>query len=189
MGGFKKWHETAIHLPKVNQTHNYDCGAAALRAVATYYGVGPEDEGDFIKICNTSKKLGTDPTDIVAAARSMGLRANTFEDMSLDDLMMFIERRKPVICAIQAWGDEEDYDDLQSGHYVVVMGYDERYIYFEDPSLHNQRARGRMTHDEFAEQWVDLDRKKRVLHHCGIVVWKPTPPKEQDLVLRTRKVK
>jgi predicted double-glycine peptidase len=44
-------------------------------------------------------------------------------------------RGRPVIVQIQAWGDEgTDYtNDFDDGHYVVAIGFDENYLYFEDP--------------------------------------------------------
>lgn len=186
---FKTWYENLIHLPFVHQTHNYDCGAAALRAVAHYYGAGPDDEGDFIKICNTSKKHGTDPTDIEAAAKKIGLRVRRIEGMSVDRLKGFLDDGKPVICAIQAYGeDEEDYDELKSGHYVVAIGYDEKYIFFEDPSVKSKPSRGHIPVDEFVERWVDVDRKKRVYDQLGIVVWKDAAPEEKDFIQRSKKI-
>jgi uncharacterized protein YvpB len=55
--------------------------------------------------------------------------------MLISDLENSIMRGRPIIVQIQAWGDEgtnytNDFDD---GHYVVVIGFDENYLYFEDP--------------------------------------------------------
>lgn len=185
---FKTWFENILHLPKIVQTHSYDCGAAALRAVAHYWGVGPDREGDFIKACETSKKLGTDPTDIIKAAKKMGLKAGAKEHMSLEELMRFIDEGKPVICAVQAWGEEEDYEELTSGHYVVACGYDEKFVFFEDPSVKGDKERGHMAHEDFMRRWVDVDRKKNVLTAFGIVVWLDAPPQEQDVVVRSREI-
>ena len=38
-----------VHLPKVKQTKEFSCGAAALRAVCELFKVGPESEKEFIK--------------------------------------------------------------------------------------------------------------------------------------------
>lgn len=41
-----------------------------------------------------------------------------------------------MIVEIQAWSDDEDpkYDtDFDDGHYVVAIGFDSTYFYFEDP--------------------------------------------------------
>lgn len=188
MGRFKSWLEGMLHVPVVNQTHGYDCGAAALRAVAHYWGVGPEDEGDFIRICDTSKHLGTDPTDIKRVARELGLQCHDQKHMTLGTLKHFIDQGKPVICAMQAWGEQEDYDELQSGHYVVAIGYDDERVFFEDPSIKGRRARGHLPFQEFSERWVDIDRKDRVLRHYGIVVWRDGQPDEEEVVSRSTKI-
>jgi len=44
----------------------------------------------------------------------------------------------PVLVAIQAYRSDERIaweDCWDDGHYVVVIGYDQNNIYFEDPSL------------------------------------------------------
>ena len=53
--------------------------------------------------------------------------------MSYDDLEGFIDKKKPVICLIQAWNGDSDYDyskDWEDGHYVIAIGYDKNNIYF-----------------------------------------------------------
>jgi predicted double-glycine peptidase len=182
MGRFRQWYEGILHLPKVNQTHDYDCGAAALRSVAHYYGVGPEDEGEFIRICDTSKTQGTEPTDIIKAARKLGLHIHAQQHMTVGTLKQFIDSGKPVICAVQAWGDEKEYKELEKGHYVVAIGYNDDYIFFEDPSIKGVEKRGHMSDEDFVRRWVDVDRKGKVLRRYGIVLWAETGPDEQDVV-------
>jgi len=128
-----------IPVKNVKQNHNYDCGAAALKSIAHFYDVPLESEREFIKLCDTSKRKGTHPDDIVAAARALGLRAGLYDHMSLDQLKSTLDKRIPVICAIQAYGEESDYDEPMNGHYVIAVGYDDRNIYFEDPSLKDSR--------------------------------------------------
>jgi len=66
----------------------------------------------------------------------------------------------PVIIAIVAWGgqhNEKDYNDDESGHYVVVIGFDKARVYIEDPSIIN--GRGFMDWFEFEHRWHDVDGK------------------------------
>jgi predicted double-glycine peptidase len=188
MGRFKTWLEGMLHVPVVNQTHKYDCGAAALRAVAQYWGVGPDDEGEFIRLCDTSKSLGTDPTDIIKAARKLGLQCHDQKHMTVGTLRKYLDAGRPVICAMQAWGERKDYDELASGHYVVAIGHDDEWVYFEDPSIKGKRARGHLRPHEFSERWADVDRKGRTLYHYGIVLWKDAAPQEQDVVLQSKEI-
>lgn len=65
----------------------------------------------------------------------MGLNAEHHFNMTMNDLEIFVNRGVPVIVLIQAWREEKDFDkkwiDLwDDGHYVVVIGVDEKYVYF-----------------------------------------------------------
>jgi predicted double-glycine peptidase len=183
MDSFKRFFENLIPVPVVYQSHNYDCGAAALRAVCQYWGVGPEDEDDFIKACETDKQDGTHPDDIIRAARAFGLKAGGREGISIEQLKHCIDLHRPVICAIQAW--EWDSDE---GHYVVAIGYDDNHILFQDPSIKNN-MRGRLSYDEFLERWHDVDRHGTILRQYGIVLWREDMPEDMDTDTRASRIK
>ena len=55
--------------------------------------------------------------------------------MSIVQLIDHLRNNRPVILLMQAWSDPiVDYtNDFDDGHYVVAIGYDLNYIYFEDP--------------------------------------------------------
>ena len=166
---FKKWLEAnIIPVKNVRQNYNYDCGAAALKSVAHFFDVSLENEREFIKLCDTGKEKGTHPDDIVSGAKKLGLQAKMFDHMSLEDLKIFLDRRKPVICAIQAYGEEEDYDEPKNGHYVIAVGYDEKKVYFEDPSL--RMSRGQIPTDEFIRRWHDQAYSGEDQIRLGIVI-------------------
>jgi predicted double-glycine peptidase len=64
-----------------------------------------------------------------------------------------------VIVLIQAWADREmtieDWkSDNDDGHYVVVIGYQDNIIVFEDPSSFRKTW---LTEDEFLARWHDID--------------------------------
>lgn len=162
-----------IDLPMVRQSHNYDCGAAALRSIAQFFGVGPDKEDRFIELCKTTKTEGTHPDDIMRVARAFGLKVEAYEHLSLQDLFKYITKGIPVICAIQAWGDEEDYPKMKDGHYVVAIGFDDQFVYFEDPSI--LKTRGHLTHKKFMNRWYDVDRYDRALYQFGIAIWGKKP--------------
>ncbi len=55
--------------------------------------------------------------------------------MSIVQLIDHLRNNRPVILLMQAWSDPiVDYtNDFDDGHFVVAIGYDLNYIYFEDP--------------------------------------------------------
>ena len=62
----------------------------------------------------------------------------------------------PVILLLQAWKDDStppypiDWDD---GHFVVAVGFDSKYIYFEDPWILGSLTY--MTKSELLTRWHD----------------------------------
>lgn len=161
-----------IHLPKIEQTTDYTCGPASLRAIAGFFGVGPYSEKEFSEMMDTDPKNGTTPENIIKAARKIGLRAFSRQRMTLESLKSKLEKKIPVICALQAWGTSSQYDKDNSGHYVVAIGFDENKIYFEDPSI-DKKARGFLSHKDFLERWHDKEADNIRYERLGIAIWKP----------------
>lgn len=194
---FKRWllseglDAVKIHLPSVRQSHNYDCGAAALRAVCEFFKVGPDDHDEFIKACKTGTKHGTDVHDLIRAASSFGLNTKPMEGMSLDQLTSFVDMGRPVIVCMQAWDEtpekKKNYKKLESGHYVVVIGHDNNSIYIEDPVF--EGSRGILPRKEFEKRWHDKDGDGKQYHHFGLVLWKPMGWEATDTQNITKKKK
>lgn len=180
-----------IHLPKVEQTTNFSCGSACLRAIADFFGVGPDKEGDFIKLLHSDPEDGTTPANIVKVARMLDLHAFARQGMTIDSLKSRLEKHIPVICALQAYGDTRKYPTKDaSGHYVVAIGHDDKSIYFEDPAL--KKTRGFLPYREFLDRWHDEDANGKKWMRLGIAIWRATPPEnvsdenEADVIESTR---
>lgn len=175
-----------IPLPSVRQTTRYSCGAAALRAIFQYYGVGPEKEADFIDMMKSTQGDGTRPSDIVATARSYGLHVKQIHNLTIKDLKTILDQQRPVITPIQAWGTNRQYKRLSSGHYVIAIGYDEERIYFEDPVLKGNR--GALSYEEFDERWHDKDAENNDYDHYGIIIWHDSEPRNSAYLLHGKKI-
>lgn len=194
---FKRWllseglDAVKIPLPSVRQSHKFDCGAAALRSVAEFFKVGPEDHDEFIKACKTGPKHGTDVHDLIRAASAFGLSTKPMSGMSLEQLISFVNMGRPVIVCMQAWDEtsekKKNYKELESGHYVVVIGHDERNIYIEDPVLEGNR--GILPHKEFMKRWHDKDQSGKEYHRFGLVLWKSMGWEAPDTQHITKKKK
>lgn len=154
-----------VPIPHVRQQHKYDCGAAALRSVFEYYDIGPEDNQKFIELCGTNSEDGTSVDDIISVAKEFDIKV-TSSNMTLKSLFKALDQEKPIICIIQAYGDSKDYNKDLNGHYVVATGYDNKNIYFEDPSM--EGSRGYLPHKEFDKRWHDSTDDTKYDHY-GII--------------------
>ena len=176
-----------INLPSTRQQTDYTCGAAALRAIAKYYGRDLNNENEFEILCRSGRIKGAHPEDIVKAARALGLYATMEEFMSIDELIDYINRKIPVICAIQAWGDQKHYDKLKDGHYVVAIGHDDNNIYFQDPVIAGSRAH--LSKEEFYQRWIDKEAYSNdpVKVRLGIMI-RGGEPKKEKVLTKTRRL-
>lgn len=176
-----------IALPDVQQPDDYSCGAAALMAVAAYYGVGSERLDDFKKALGTNQQYGTYYRDMENAANLLGLSASSQQNLSKADLIKLLDEEVPVILSIQAYAaDETAYDDPNhntDGHYVVAIGYDaDDNFYVMDPSLAGRR--GYLSWSELDKRWHEDEGhgQSEISHHLGIVI----RPNQQKPVYHTR---
>jgi predicted double-glycine peptidase len=164
----------------VQQSTDYTCGAAALQAVCCYFGVGPSDPDDYVRLLKTTAKSGTKPEEITKWATDFGLCAERVENMSDEELKRHLDAGEPVICSMQAYGPDrkriEEYTAKTSGHYldkdghyIVAIGYDDQNFYFEDPSLAGRR--GFIPIEEFGRRWHENDSGHKM--RLGLVISSP----------------
>jgi predicted double-glycine peptidase len=189
---FKEWlhipdDHIKIKLPSVNQPKTFSCGASALRAIAVYFKVGPNEENFYINKCKTTSKKGTNPKDILSAAHSLGLQVKAKENMTINNLRSYIDRGIPVICSVQAWGDKDDYPKDDSGHYIVAIGYTKNRVYFMDPLLKGNR--GFMSNKEFLDRWHDEEADGTKYIRLGIALWKSDNETKKHELSKAKRIK
>lgn len=156
-----------VRLPKTRQSYSYDCGAAALWAVCSYFGVATRKK-NFLKLCGTTED-GTRPPDLVRVARLCGLSAKCKSGMTIPEVEYELDLGRPVLCCLQAYGDEAVYEAVDAGHYVVAIGYGGGSLYFEDPAMRFHRAF--LPYAEFERRWKDRDVYGRPYNQFGITIW------------------
>lgn len=174
LGGLKDALYEAVPLPggrtvrllDVNddiQSTDYSCGPTALKSVLRYFG-HEVAEVDLIEELGTTPEAGTPPEAIAAAAARRGLSAEVKVGMTIEDLERAVypvapgEYPVPVIIDIQAWREDRDVEwakRWEDGHYVVVIGLDDRFVYFEDPSL--EGSQGKIPRGELLRRWHDYE--------------------------------
>lgn len=122
------------------------CGPASLKIVLDYYKM-EKSEDELAKLCKTSNNLGTTPENIKKVAEKFGFKVQIKENTTFRDLEKWLDKKVPVIVNWFTRG-RNDYteSDIADGHYSVVAGLDEKYIYLEDPELGKVR---KMAKDDF----------------------------------------
>ena len=83
--------------------------------------------------------------DIVRGARSLGFEAEARENVTLDEVQQFTATGHPMIALAQVWRSEKDTaasvdDEWDTGHYIVVLGVDKDYVYFQYPFARMSKA-------------------------------------------------
>lgn len=131
-------------LTRTRQSTDYSCGASALQAVLSYWGkdIG---EAELMMLLKTNSDVGTYPENIVAGARALGFKAESRDHLTIDDLRDFTASGKPAIGLAQVWrsyadGSHSAEDEWESGHYIVILGVDDDYVYFQDPFIRMSKA-------------------------------------------------
>ena len=158
-----------IRLPLTRQATNYTCGVAALQSVLAYYGE-EYSEIPLSKILKSNSTIGTAYKQIARFSEKQGFRVDIHKDMKIEDLKALIDKKLPVLCLLQAWSEAQPKDyrnEWQDGHYVVAVGYDDKNIFFMDPSTLGNFAY--IPETEFIDRWHDTDGKEK-LTHFGMVV-------------------
>ena len=163
-------------LKRTRQITEYSCGASALQSVLSYWG-REVDEAELMKLLHTTPEAGTYPEDIVRGARALGFDARAREGLTLDEVAEFTAGGNPLIALAQVWRSqsgsapsaEEDWDN---GHYIVVLGVDPDYVYFQDPYMRMSKAF--VPRKTFEAHWHqvmggDLESNPKLMH-LGIFV-------------------
>ena len=156
-----------LEFPNARQAFNYDCGAAVLEALLTYYGLNARED-NLIKKAGTTRK-GTSVKGMIGVIKSYGLKCEA-RKMSISEIKKFIARKIPVILVLQAWTKKKDVQwktNWKDGHYVVAVGYNRKKIYFEDPASFKRTYLG---FNELKQRWHDIDDQGRKYINYGIAV-------------------
>ena len=172
-----------LPFPSNRQATSFDCGAAALQSVLYYFGVDVLEK-DLVKALKTTEDEGTAPGYLAGYLVNRNFSVLASDNMTIKDLEFWLDRKSPIILLIQAWSEESDKDyshALNDGHYVVAIGYDDRNIYFEDPSILGHL--GAIPRAELDARWHDSD-NNRLFEHFGIAVYGRKPAYDPNEILR-----
>lgn len=144
----------SLNVKPFQETLHADmCGPASLKIVTDYYGVN-KSEKELAELCNLVPGLGVDDKSIANAAEKLGFKVEIKNEASFEDLENWLKKGVPVIVDWFTRG-RQDYDDSEvaDGHYSVVIGLDDEYIYLQDPETGGER---KIDREDFMKVWFDF---------------------------------
>lgn len=129
------------------------CGPASLKIVMDYYRVN-KTEKELAELTKLVPGLGVDDKSIADAARSLGYEVEIKNESSFEDIEKWLGKGVPVIVDWFTRG-RRDYEDSEvaDGHYSVVIGLDDEYIYLQDPEIGGER---KIEREDFMKVWFDF---------------------------------
>ena len=132
------------------------CGPASLKIVLAYYGV-EKTEQELFNMCGTKKDLGTDDKSLKKAAEQLGFKVKIKNKSTFKDIERWLDKKVPVIVNwfTRARTDYID-SDVADGHYSVVAGLDDDFIYLQDPETGSMR---KLEREDFMTVWFDFTGK------------------------------
>ena len=129
------------------------CGPATMKMVLDYYGIH-KTEKELAKLMHHTNELGTTNKDVERVAKKFGLRTVIKRKASFNDIGKWLSHKVPIIVDWFTRG-RPDYgeSEIADGHYSVVVGLDNQYIYLQDPEIGKIR---KLKRDDFLKVWFDF---------------------------------
>ena len=133
--------------------HANMCGPASLKILLSYYGID-KSEQVLAQLANVVHDVGIDDKSIARVAESLGFKVQIKNESSFSDIEEWLKRGVPVIVDWFTRG-RSDYSDSEvaDGHYSVVIGLDDEYIYLQDPEIGAVR---KIKREDFMRVWFDF---------------------------------
>ena len=133
--------------------HAHMCGPASLKIVADYYGI-KKSEQDIVNLTGFIENIGIHEEGIVQGAKALGLKTFVKNESTFDDIEKWLSKDIPMIVDWFTRG-RSDYSDseIADGHYSVIIGLDDKYVYIQDPEIGGVR---KIKRDDFMLVWFDF---------------------------------
>lgn len=136
--------------------HSGMCSPASLKIVLEYYGV-EKTEQELAKLCGVKDDLGTNDQGLKNAAEQLGFTVEVKNESTFDDIGQWLDKNVPVIVNWFTRGRTDYSDsDVADGHYSVVSGLDDDFIFLQDPEIGSMR---KLAREDFMAVWFDFTGK------------------------------
>ena len=129
------------------------CGPASLKIVLKYYDIEVAEK-ELAQLTGVSSDLGTDDKGLVRAAKHFGFKVKIKNNSNFEDIEKWLNKKVPVIVDWFTRGRRDYSDsDIADGHYSVVAGLDNKFIYLQDPEIGKIR---KLERNDFMTVWFDF---------------------------------
>jgi uncharacterized protein YvpB len=149
----------SVLLPVKHRVQRIDglCLAVSAQMILEYLGE-PASEADLIRRLRIKIPVGT-PFPMIERLRSRKIDVQ-LGALTETQLRRLLEQNRPVICRLWTvmlpyWNDEN------ISHVAVVVGYDDRYVYLNDPAF--STAPQPVVWDGFLAAWVEYDQMAAII--------------------------
>ncbi len=138
-----------LPVPQCEQSRDGSCLPACVQMVLSYLG-DERSESDLAQMLGT-KEYGT-PIGNAERLHQEGYDVQV-QGLNRQDLIESLDGNIPVIARV--WTMMLAYWQVATSHVVVVVGYDDRFVYLNDPSFSS--APKRVLWDAFLAAWAEYD--------------------------------
>jgi len=150
-----------LPIKPVEQTNGYECGLSSVMTILKALGVKPS-KAKLKEMLGTNSKAGTSPDRIKALFDGLDVTYEEKYGSNLKEIEKMLKTSKMCLVAYQAWGNEKEYAKLLSGHYSVIFGFENEYLWLADPAVHKENARygkglRKIKKETFLARWKDVD--------------------------------
>ncbi len=132
------------------------CAPATLKMLLMYWKLpgGEKADIELAEECGTDPSLGTSNEQFVETAQRFGLLCSVVQRATYDDIEASLTKGVPVVVDWFTPGRKDAPEgDMPDGHYSIVVGLDETYIYIQDPEVGGLRTIPRA---QFYRVWFDF---------------------------------
>ncbi len=145
-----------LSVPHFEQSRDGFCLPACIQMVLAYWGRSIT-EAELAKQLQTTS-LGT-PIRHVERLRRYGYRVE-FGSSTVQQMKEHLTAGRPVITRL--WTEMLDYWDTVTSHVVVVTGFDEHYVYLNDPGWATFPMA--VLWDGFLAAWAEFDETSAIIY-------------------------
>ena len=152
------------------QDTHYDCGPASLAIILETLGRHYTEE-TLMKWGHTTPQDGTTPEMLDHILNKIEVRHEIFPHASIGLVEQEIRNFNLCLIDYQAWADGgSEIEEVESGHYSVIFGFNETHFYLADPAKRHTKVDKEwgfrtIGKDLFAKRWYEQEENGEKTYH------------------------